>query len=82
MLLSRRRAYAHCLIRRALGTWTRHFLVDRITEHMPDMHAKLQAGIKVADVGCGCVIVHFLRSCCYRMCCGLRAVHKKPALSE
>ena len=41
------------MLLRSLGTWIRHFLVERISKHMPDMHAKLQAGIKVADVGCG-----------------------------
>ena len=38
---------------RSLGTWIRHFLVKRISEQMPALHEKLQAGILVADVGCG-----------------------------
>ena len=41
------------VVHRSLGTWVRHFLVQRISERMPEMHAKLLAGIKVADVGCG-----------------------------
>ena len=35
------------------GTWIRHFLVKRIEEKMPALHEKLQAGIMVADIGCG-----------------------------
>lgn len=37
---------------RSLGVWTRHYLADSLAK-LPGMKAKLEAGIKIADVGCG-----------------------------
>ena len=45
-----RRAVQMC---RALGVWPRHCLADRLGA-LPGMKEKLEAGIKIADVGCGC----------------------------
>ena len=45
----------HCALRTrsALGVWPRHCLADRLAS-LPGMKEKLDTGIKVADVGCGC----------------------------
>jgi hypothetical protein len=34
------------------GVWTRHFLVEKVAS-LPGLRARLEAGAKVADVGCG-----------------------------
>ena len=33
-----------------------HSLVPSIREHLPDVAARLEAGVKVADVGCGAAV--------------------------
>jgi hypothetical protein len=37
----------------ALGVWPRHCLADRLAS-LSGMKEKLEIGIKIADVGCGC----------------------------
>lgn len=44
--------HPHCTCS-ALGVWPRHCLADRLAS-LPGMKEKLEAGIKIADVGCGC----------------------------
>lgn len=39
-------------VKRELGVWTRHFLVSRVSS-IPGLLPRLEAGAKVADVGCG-----------------------------
>ncbi|GBF93911.1 transcriptional regulator [Raphidocelis subcapitata] len=39
-------------VKRELGVWTRHFLVEKVSS-LPGLLPKLKAGAKVADVGCG-----------------------------
>ncbi|KAI8469833.1 MAG: S-adenosyl-L-methionine-dependent methyltransferase [Monoraphidium minutum] len=39
-------------VKRELGVWTRHFLVSKVAM-LPGLKARLEAGAKVADVGCG-----------------------------
>mmetsp|Transcript_1725 Transcript_1725/g.5015 ORF Transcript_1725/g.5015 Transcript_1725/m.5015 type:complete len:369 (-) Transcript_1725:310-1416(-) len=41
-----------CGVCRSLGVWTRHYLVNSLRA-VPGMEEKLNAGIKIADVGCG-----------------------------
>jgi 2-polyprenyl-3-methyl-5-hydroxy-6-metoxy-1,4-benzoquinol methylase len=41
-----------CGLCRALGVWPRHCLAERLAA-LPGMKEKLEAGIKIADVGCG-----------------------------
>ena len=48
---SMHRAFCTCS---ALGVWPRHCLADRLAS-LPGMKEKLETGIKIADVGCGCV---------------------------
>lgn len=42
---------------RMLGVWTRHFLAERLAA-LPGMKDDLEAGIKIADIGCGYVELH------------------------
>lgn len=39
-------------VKRELGVWTRHFLLERVSS-LPGLRPRLEAGAKVADVGCG-----------------------------